>query len=132
MRVCIDTNVYSSLKKGNLDVIELLENANEVYVPAIVLGELYAGFQMGNKLKNNTKELKEFLDEPGVYIIDIDIYDAIAERYGLLIKILKKNGTPIPTNDIWIAATTLEKGAKIATFDAHFKVIPGLINVDIN
>ena len=129
MRICIDTNIYSAFKNGNSNVIELLENADEVYISAIVLGELYAGFHMGNKLKSNIIDLKDFLDQPGVYTIDVD--DSIAERYGILIKTLKKNGTPVPTNDIWIAATTLEKGAKIATFDAHFKVIHGLIKVDI-
>ena len=129
MRICIDTNIYSALKSGDPDIIELLENADEVYIPAIVLGELYAGFQMGHKLKYNIKDLKDFIEQPGVYIIDID--DPIAERYGILIKTLKKNGTPIPTNDVWIAATALEKGARIATYDAHFQAIPGLMKAEM-
>jgi len=129
MKICIDTNIYSAFKKGNPNISELLETANEIYVPAIVMGELYAGFQLGTKLRDNTKDLKEFIEQPGIYIIDINY--SIAERYGALIKILKDNGTPIPTNDIWIAATALENGARIASFDTHFKLIPGLMIIEI-
>ena len=129
MRICIDTNIYSALKNGDPNIVDLLESADEIYIPAIVLGELYAGFQRGQKLKHNTKDLKDFIELPGVYIININ--DPIAERYGALIKILRKNGTPIPTNDIWIAATALEQGARIATYDTHFQAIPGLMIVEI-
>ncbi len=130
MKLCLDTNIYSALKNGIQSVIELLENADEINIPAIVLGELYSGFYLGNRLKKNINELNEFLNLPGVYTINID--KSISERYGVLIKILKENGTPIPTNDVWIAATTLEKGAKLASFDSHFQKIPGLIIVDLN
>ena len=129
MKICIDTNIYSAFKKGNPNISELLETTDEIYVPAIVMGELYAGFQLGARLRDNTKDLKEFIEQPGIYIIDIN--DSIAERYGALIKILKDNGTPIPTNDIWIAATALENGARIASFDTHFKLIPGLMIIEI-
>jgi len=129
MRTCIDTNIYSAFKKGNPEVIELLENTDEIYIPSIVLGELYAGFRMGSRLKENIKELKEFIGQPGIYIIDIN--ESIAERYGSLIKILRANGTPIPTNDIWIAAAALENGARIATFDTHFHLVPGLMVIEI-
>jgi tRNA(fMet)-specific endonuclease VapC len=129
MGICIDTNIYSALKRGAAEVVGLLENADEVYISSIVLGELYAGFQMGSRLKDNIKELKEFIGQPGIYIIDIN--ESIAERYGSLIKILKENGTPIPTNDIWIAAAALENGARIATFDIHFHLVPGLMIIGL-
>lgn len=129
MRICIDTNIYSALKKGNPEISKLLENADEVHIPSIVLGELYAGFRMGSRLNENIKDLKQLLEQPGIHIIDID--ESIAERYGTLIKILKDSGTPIPTNDIWIAATALENGARMATFDTHFQLIPGLMTVEI-
>ena len=58
MKICIDTNIYSAFKNGNPEIIELLENADEVYIPSIVLGELYAGLQMGSKLKDNIKDVK--------------------------------------------------------------------------
>jgi tRNA(fMet)-specific endonuclease VapC len=129
MGVCIDTNIYSALKRGDAEIVRLLENADAVYISSIVLGELYAGFQMGSRLKDNMKELKEFIGQPGIYIIDID--ESIAERYGSLIKILRANGTPMPTNDIWIAAAALENGARIATFDTHFHLVPGLMIIEL-
>ena len=129
MKICIDTNIYSALKKGDPGISELLENTDEIYLPSIVLGELYAGFQMGNKLKDNTKGLEEFIQQPGIYVIDIN--ESIAERYGALVKVLKDKGTPIPTNDIWIAAAALENGARMATFDMHFQIIPGIMMVEI-
>jgi len=129
MRTCIDTNIYSALKRGDAKIVGLLENADEVYISSIVLGELYAGFRMGSRLMENIKELKEFIGQPGIYIIDIN--ESIAERYGSLIKILKENGTPIPTNDIWIAAAALENGARIATSDTHFQLVPGLMIVEM-
>jgi len=129
MRICIDTNIYSAFKKGDPEINELMEYADVIYIPSIVLGELYAGFQMGSKLKDNIKGLREFTKQPGIHIIDID--ESMAERYGALIKILKDNGTPIPTNDIWIAAAALENGARMATFDTHYKSIPGLMMVEI-
>jgi len=129
MRICIDTNIYSAFKKGDPEINELMEYADVIYIPSIVLGELYAGFQMGSKLKDNIKGLREFTKQPGIHIIDID--ESMAERYGALIKILKDNDTPIPTNDIWIAAAALENGARMATFDTHYKSIPGLMMVEI-
>lgn len=127
MRICIDTNIYSAFKSGNKDIIELLENSDELLIPAVVLGELYAGFYIGTRLKENLKELDQFLSIPGVYTVKID--REIADRYGVLIKTLKEQGTPIPTNDVWIAATALENGTKLATYDAHFNNIAGIVKV---
>jgi len=128
-KLCIDTNIYSALKRGNREVLEILENVDEIYIPAVVIGELIAGFRIGDKTKKNTDELMRFIDLPGVFIVNIDFL--IAERYGILIKILRENGTPIPTNDVWIAATAFEKGSKLLTLDKHFNNIPGMITVEI-
>jgi len=129
VRICIDTNIYSAFKNGDQNVIELLENADELLLPTVVLGELYAGFHIGSRQKKNLNELDQFLNLPGVYIVKID--KEIADRYGILIKILKEQGTPIPSNDVWIAAAALEKGSKIATYDTHFNNIPGIVKVDL-
>ncbi|SRR6056297_4036789 len=124
MRICIDTNIYSSLMRGDAETIDILEMADEISVPSIVLGELYAGFQMGKHYDKNIHELNLFLEKPGVEIIDVDI--EISQRYGYLVKALKKQGTPIPTNDIWIAAVAFETGSKLYTMDRHFENVPGL------
>lgn len=127
MKICIDTNIYSALKKGDKNIVTLCENVDEILIPVVVLGELYAGFNMGSRTKENLKELDQFLDMPGVSIVKID--RKIANRYGILMKILKKQGTPLPTNDIWIAATALETGTKLASFDAHFNKISEIVKV---
>jgi tRNA(fMet)-specific endonuclease VapC len=101
-----------------------MESADELVLPAIVIGELFSGFLQGNRTENNMAELKAFLKEPGVRVQDIGIPQA--EKYGLLIKNLKAAGTPIPTNDVWIAATALSLGASILTRDRHFESVIGL------
>jgi tRNA(fMet)-specific endonuclease VapC len=112
---------------GEKGIKELLERADSVLVPSIVLGELYAGFYMGQRAKENIEKMTSFLERPGIATVSID--HAIAERYGLLIKALKEAGTPLPTNDVWIAAVTLETGARLLTRDVHYKSIPGLLTV---
>jgi tRNA(fMet)-specific endonuclease VapC len=101
-----------------------LEEADEILVPAVVLGELYAGFAMGSRYGENCRELEEFLSQSGAVVIPVDT--DVASRYGLVVKHLRRQGTPIPTNDIWTAATVLETGARLVTYDTHFDLVPGL------
>lgn len=126
MKICIDTSAYSTFMLGDRAIKELLESADRVLVPSVVLGELYAGFYMGHRTKTNIEELNGFLERPGITTVLID--PSIAERYGLLVKALKEAGTPIPTNDVWIAAVAFESGARLLTRDRHFKSIPGLLS----
>jgi predicted nucleic acid-binding protein len=127
LKICIDTNIYTALKKGDKEITALLETADDVYVPAIVIGELQAGFLMGNQFSQNNRELEDFLKQPGVEVISID--ENIALRYGHLIKSLKEIGKPIPVNDVWIAAACLETGTRLASLDKHFDFIPGILRV---
>lgn len=128
MKLCIDTNAYSAFKNGNQKITDTLENADEVLVPVTVLGELYSGFQVGSFTEKNLTELDKFLSKTGVSIIEID--KEIAFRYGFITKKLRKQGTPIPTNDIWIAASTMDTGSILLSSDKHFKNIPGLMVLD--
>jgi tRNA(fMet)-specific endonuclease VapC len=125
MKICIDTNAYTAFKKNNPAVIALLEEVEHVFVPAIALGELYAGFFMGSNTNRNIQELNAFLKLTGVEVASVT--DEIAEQYGWIVKNLKEKGTPIPTNDIWIAATTLATGSKLVSYDQHYKHIPNLM-----
>ncbi len=124
MKLCLDTNAYANFKRGNTELSDLLEKADEIFLPAAVLGELYAGFFMGNKTKQNIAELTAFLDLPGVSFVSVTM--PLCERYGHVIQMLQQQGTPIPTNDVWIAATTFETGARLVTYDKHFDHVPGL------
>ena len=102
-----------------------LEEAEIIHVPTIVLGELYAGFCLGSRYEDNCRELEAFLELPGVQIATPS--QDVAERYGYLVRDLRQQGTPIPTNDLWIAAAALETGARLVSYDAHFQHVPGLI-----
>lgn len=120
--VCLDTSGYSALMKGEADVARVLESAESILVPAIVLGELYAGFAMGLQRDKNHALLSEFLEQPGCRVVEIG--REVAERYGEIVRVLRNQGTPIPTNDIWIAAVTIHFGASLVSNDERFKSVP--------
>jgi tRNA(fMet)-specific endonuclease VapC len=109
------------------ELVKCVNEADAVYLSYIMLGELFAGFCLGRHEKENRRELAGFLELPGVSVVNIDA--AIADRYGILVKVLRKQGTPIPTNDIWIAAVALETGSRLLSYDTHFDCIPGLLVV---
>jgi predicted nucleic acid-binding protein len=125
MKIVLDTNIYSAYRKGNPRIQSILESAVTVYMPAIVLGELYAGFFGGTHYEKNIVDLITFLSKPGIE--EMPVSHPIAERYGQLHADLRKRGRPLPTNDIWIAATALETGSRLITLDKHFEEVPGLV-----
>jgi tRNA(fMet)-specific endonuclease VapC len=124
-QLCIDTNVYSKYTRNPGDLEQLLSQAENLIVSPIVIGELFAGFELGTRYDFNVLLLNQFLASPGVSLAKITI--ETAQRYGNILKKLKQQGTPIPTNDIWIAATAMETGARLVTYDLHFNNVPGLI-----
>lgn len=125
MKACLDTCAYSRLMCGDRELRSFLESCATVFVPVAVLGELHAGFGAGSHTLENERRLLAFLETPGIRIQDAT-WD-VARRYALLVNFLRKGGRPIPANDIWIAATALELGARLVTYDAHFASIPGLL-----
>jgi len=125
MILAVDTSGYSAFKRGDGAAARLIETADEVVMPTVVLGELYAGFHLGSRTAENIDELVDFLGRPGVTLADVD--QSVAERYGQLIRSLRKQGTPLPTNDVWIAAVALDWGARLLTFGAHFDHVPGIM-----
>ena len=125
MKICIDTNAYTFFKRAHPPLIHLFESAEELFVPTVMMGELFSGFYIGSKTNDNINALLEFLETPGVSVVDIT--PAIADRYGQIFKTLKERGTPLPTNDIWIAACAFESGSRLVTYDSHFNKIPGLV-----
>lgn len=123
-KILLDTNAYSAVRRGNETVFNTICEAEQIYVSTIVMGELYAGFFNGIKTRKNIKQLHSFLEKSPVETAFVT--DETAEIYGHLFMTLKKNGTPIPLNDIWIAAQTMELGAVLISFDSHFKNIAGI------
>ncbi len=125
MTVALDTNTYASFKRGNQELRRMFESADEILVPVTVLGELYSGFQIGRLTEKNMLELEQFLAAPGIRTVSITPDTAF--RYGFLVKELRRQGTPIPTNDIWIAAVVMEAGSILISRDSHFSHVPGLL-----
>ena len=127
-RLCLDTSAYSHFKRGHSEAVEVVRRARWVGVPTIVLGELRTGFKPGSRPDKNETELRRFLEEPVVETLAID--DDSAEIYAQIIVELRQAGTPVPTNDAWIAAVAARAGATIVTYDQHFRLI-GRVGVRI-
>jgi len=127
MKLVLDTNAYVALRRDEGRIRELLESAESIGIPAVVLGELSAGFLSGDRAERNLRELDVFLSEAGVEVLPLGRREA--ERYGALIKALRDRGRPIPTNDVWVAATALCADARLVTADAHFVEVPGLVAI---
>jgi predicted nucleic acid-binding protein len=124
-KILIDTNIYSAFKVDNKDVVDVLRTVEYIGINSTVLGELYSGFKLGSREVENRSELDAFLDSPRVFFYSID--EATAEIYAEIFKTLRQKGTPIPTNDIWIAATAMQHGLAVYSLDKHFEEIPGLL-----
>ena len=124
MIVCLDTNAYSHIKRKKKLLCDCVDEADNVILPIIVLGELMAGFETGTRKAENIASLEKFLTLQGVEIAYLN--RETTERYGVLYKILRTQGTPIPTNDIWIAAISMETGSRLISYDEHFNNVPGL------
>ena len=124
MRLAIDTNRYRDLCDGKRDVVERLETAEAIFVPFVVLAELRAGFAAGTKGRTNERVLHRFLAQPDVEILHST--DATTRSYAALYRQLRAQGTPIPTNDLWIAAIVLEHDLALYSRDAHFQALPQL------
>ncbi|MBN1102059.1 MAG: type II toxin-antitoxin system VapC family toxin [Deltaproteobacteria bacterium] len=121
----IDTNIYSSALKGEDHAVSVLQQAPEIGICAISIGELLSGFKGGKKEKENRKELAEFLDAPRVRLYGID--EDTGEFYASVLNDLRRKGSPIPTNDLWIASVALQHGLPLFTRDRHFERVPGLV-----
>jgi len=123
--VALDTNAYSGFKRGLAEVVDQLAKAERILMPVPVLAELRIGFRGGSKEARNLDELEQFLSSPRVEICSLTEQTAIlyAEIFGTL----QRKGTPIPLNDVWIAASAMEQGAILLSADTHFTRIDGLL-----
>lgn len=132
-KVLLDTNAYTALLANNQDVFKTVAKADVVYLSIFVIGELMTGFKGGKRLSENRNILLKFLRKPTVKILNTSL--DTGEIFGHVKNLLMKAGTPIPTNDVWISAHTIETGSTIITFDKHFNSVPGLLiwpELDVN
>jgi tRNA(fMet)-specific endonuclease VapC len=124
-RVLLDTSAYSAFMRGHPEIKLALQKADEIYFNPVVLGELYAGFRRGRRRAANEKEIEAFLASPRVAIVDI--VEETAVRYAEILHFLQNAGTPIPTNDLWIAASAMQHGLRLLTTDAHYRKVPHVV-----
>ncbi len=124
-KILLDTNAYTGLLLGNPNIFDALGRADTVFMSVFVLGELHAGFRGGNKEAANRRQLDDFLQRPTVRILPATL--ETAEIFGVIKHRLRQAGTPLPINDVWIAAHATESGAYLLTSDNHFKHVAGLL-----
>lgn len=125
VKLLLDTNAYSALARGNTLVAEYVQNAEQLLLSSIVIGELLYGFRCGNRLEANLRQLNLFLSLPFVRLIPVSF--TTADRFSRIMAALRAKGCPIPTNDAWIAAHAMETGAELLARDRHFAAIDGLV-----
>ena len=127
MRVALDTNRYVDLCRGLDQTVALLEEAEAVLLPFVVIGELRAGFAHGKRQAENERTLRRFLLKDGVGALFAD--DQTAHHYAAVFRQLRQQGTPISTNDMWLAALVLQHNLALHARDRHFDHLPQLVRV---
>jgi tRNA(fMet)-specific endonuclease VapC len=125
MRVALDTNRLTDLFQGDSALAERLGASEEVWLPLIVLAEIKAGFYGGSQQHRNELLLRKFLAKESVSVLLPS--RETAEQYARLFVQLKRAGTPLPDNDLWIAALVLDHNLTLITRDHHFQKIPQLL-----
>ncbi len=123
-RLVLDTSAYSHFRTGHAEVLDELARAERVLIPVTVLGELEAAFEWGNRGRENRRALETYLEESFVSVLPVT--PSVARHYGQVFVALRRAGTPLPVNDIWIAAATLDCGGTLLTFDRDFGRVAGL------
>jgi tRNA(fMet)-specific endonuclease VapC len=123
--ILLDTNAYAAFKQGRAEAVDIVRRAARIAVNSVVLGELLAGFAVGSREAKNRGELQQFLGADRVVVLIID--EVTADYYATVYRAQCGKGRPIPTNDLWIAASALQHGFAIFSYDAHFKDIDGIL-----
>ncbi|OFW58578.1 MAG: twitching motility protein PilT [Candidatus Solincola sediminis] len=127
IRLMLDTTAISAFFRGHEEINQHVSSADELHVNPIVIGELLAGFGLGKREQKNREILDEFLSSARVQIIEIDA--ETSERYATIFGHLRRGGNPVPTNDLWIAASAMQYGLKMVTMDRHYLNIPQIITI---
>jgi len=127
MRIAVDTNRYRDFCEGVKEVVECFQTATEICLPLIVLAELRAGFFRGTRARGNEAVLVQFLNAPRTRVLRPN--DETTHHYARVYGQLRAQGTPIPSNDIWIAALVMQHDVSLCSRDAHFDHLPQLSRV---
>jgi tRNA(fMet)-specific endonuclease VapC len=124
-RLLLDTSAYAAFFRDHAGVKAEVQEASELFLSPIVLGELRSGFLKGARREENDKELREFLASPRCSVPVID--DETSHRYAAIHDYLRRKGTPVSPNDLWIAASAAQHGLTVVTLDGDFDLIPQVL-----
>lgn len=130
MKLLLDTNAYSAFMRGREEIVAQVRRSEAVVMSSVVIGELFFGFRHGTRMNENMALFDDFLAQPLVEWLPVTL--TTADRYARIAAALRRKGQPIPSNDLWIAAHTLESGADLITYDQHFDAIDGLPAIIVN
>ncbi len=128
LRIALDTNAYSSAAKNDPRLRQVVSAAEQIFLPFVVVGELRAGFTAGSLGRRNEAGLVTFLSSPRVEVLYAD--EQTTHHYASIYAQLRRAGTPIPTNDLWIAALAVQNDLALCSTDCHFAHIPQLLGKD--
>lgn len=128
MRLLLDTNRYRDLCDGVPEALELLQQADVIYIPFVVLAELRSGFLCGTLARKNEQHLVHFLNSPRVQVLYAD--EGSTHHFAQVFAQLRLQGTPIPVNDIWIAALAIQHDLLLYSRDQHFNNLPQIALID--
>jgi len=124
--VLLDTSVAVAHLRGIRTVTERFESFDAIFLPIVALGELLCGVRKSVRAQENLSSLQSWLRT----VTLLSLTEATAGHYAAIKMELAQAGTPIPENDVWIAAHALEHGLPLAARDEHFRRITGLTVLD--
>jgi len=119
MKLLLDTNRYTDFVRGDPAAVQTVQGALRVFIPFIVLGELRAGFAAGARIRENQAMLTRILQRPAVSALYAD--GDTTHHYAAIYLQLRRQGTPVPTNDLWIAALAVQHELVLFSRDPHFQ-----------
>jgi tRNA(fMet)-specific endonuclease VapC len=122
LKLVLDTNIYCDFAEGLPDAVDAIATYGQsVFIPSVVLGELFFGFIKGRRQQFNEKKLRQVVSRLKIEIIDVNT--DVARKYAMICLSLQKRGIKIPINDVWIAASCMEVGGTLLTRDKHFELV---------
>ena len=130
VEIAIDTNRYRDFVDGVPEAVAVFRAAPKICVPFVVVAELRAGFAVGSRGDENRRIFERFLHRPRVEVLLPTM--ETTHHYANLYRQLRTAGSPIPTNDLWIAAIVVQHELTLFSRDAHFGALPQIPTIGGN
>lgn len=122
MKLVLDTNIYCDFAEGLPDAVDAIATYGQsIFIPSVVIGELFFGFMKGSRQQFNEKKLRQVVSRLKIEIIDVNT--DVARKYAMIYLSLQERGIKIPINDVWIAACCMEVGGILLTRGKHFELV---------